>query len=491
MNRVQFNLTGFHGVWKDEPAPVLRVNFADAEAACVFHSLQMATDSEVRKAEAGEMEDGVVHDLISGAGVVRKAGGFSSVRPMLSRAVLFSAAVPVIMSRYDSEDVVFTGVFDNEDDGVEALVAAASLEKASFDFDVATSEGVVLFLRALAKAGDATGWRAAVSNGPRVRLVKSDATQAELGPLPAAVLNVVPEMRESEPVVKADFSPFKTLGDFVGALEEAVREMVVAGVFGLSQYRVEGGDLEELPPRWWYICEIGNGWLVVNVDFGEAEIREGAFRVGFSVSDSGVVEMSGKFEPVRREAVWVREDEVATVCPVAEGEPAGTVQDTEANPPASDAGDSASVESSEKKPYGVPTKKFQVVKTDLREAAEAAGEERYVLGVVLEPNDGIDAALNPDTQGDVYSAADIKKAAHKWMSEFLNVGLMHAELAGRRIVPVESYIVPVDMEIEGQKIGKGAWMLGAIVEDPALWEAVKAGQLTGWSMGGFAVREPL
>lgn len=488
MKRVRFNLTGFDGLMKGEQAPVLRINFADAETACVFHTLQMATDSEVRKFLAGEDEDGVVHDLISGVKALQKSGGVENARAVVQKATLVSAPVPVVMARYDSEEVCFTGSFDGEDEAVEALVEAVGLVKADFDFDVQVSEGVVLFLRAVVKSGDVSNWVAKVS-GTRLRVTRQETPPEGCGELGGLVLNVVPQRKAFEPVAKVDFSPFKTLSDFSQAVVDAVGPHVFAGEFGMAQYRVDGGDLEEMPPRWWYVVEIGSGWLIVEVELGEAEERCVQYRVGYVVGDGGAVEIKGPFERVFREQVWVREDEVATVRPVAEGEPPATVQDPAGE--SSETGEGEGVEARSREPYGVPTKKFCVVKMDFQEAAQESAEKRYVLGVVLEPNDGIDAALNPDTQGDVYSAADIAKAAHKWMSEYLNVGLMHASLAGRRIVPVESFIAPVDMQLGEQKIVKGTWLLGAIVEDPGLWEAVKSGQLTGWSMGGYAVREPL
>jgi len=46
------------------------------------------------------------------------------------------------------------------------------------------------------------------------------------------------------------------------------------------------------------------------------------------------------------------------------------------------------------------------------------GEERYVLGIVLEPE-------TVDAQDDIYSAAEVRDAAHQFMQEYRNLGLMH------------------------------------------------------------------
>jgi hypothetical protein len=50
-------------------------------------------------------------------------------------------------------------------------------------------------------------------------------------------------------------------------------------------------------------------------------------------------------------------------------------------------------------------------------------EERYVLGVVLEPE-------SVDAQKDIYSAAEVREAAHRFMEEYRNLGFMHRELLG-------------------------------------------------------------
>ena len=109
-------------------------------------------------------------------------------------------------------------------------------------------------------------------------------------------------------------------------------------------------------------------------------------------------------------------------------------------------------------------------------------EERFALGVVLEPE-------TVDAQGDIYSAGEIRKAAHEYMAAHQTIGIQHKRKAeGVKIL--ESYIAPADFEIEGQEVKKGSWLIGARFENDTLWSDVKAGRLTGWSIGGAAVREP-
>jgi DNA adenine methylase len=119
-------------------------------------------------------------------------------------------------------------------------------------------------------------------------------------------------------------------------------------------------------------------------------------------------------------------------------------------------------------------------------------EERYVLGIVLEPNDGKDGApLDPDSQKDVYSREEIRQAAHKFMEDFRNLGRMHREFLSGAAKILESYIAPCDFAIGEQNIREGTWLLAIRIVDPSLWADIKDGRLTGFSIGGSAVRKPV
>ncbi|MDI7270024.1 MAG: XkdF-like putative serine protease domain-containing protein, partial [Myxococcota bacterium] len=109
------------------------------------------------------------------------------------------------------------------------------------------------------------------------------------------------------------------------------------------------------------------------------------------------------------------------------------------------------------------------------------GEERYVLGIVLEPE-------TVDAQKDIYSAAEIRDAAHRFMEEYRNVGLMHRELVNGRVKILESYLAPADFELAGTHIKKGTWLLAVRVLADDLWRQVKGGELNGLSIGGSASR---
>lgn len=120
--------------------------------------------------------------------------------------------------------------------------------------------------------------------------------------------------------------------------------------------------------------------------------------------------------------------------------------------------------------------------------AAAPEEQRFCLGIVLEPT----LEMNqPDSQLDVYSAAEVEKAAHDWMEDYQQLGVQHKEKADARIKVLESFIQRGDTEINGQTVKSGTWCLAVRVVDDQLWADVKSGAFTGFSIGGVANRQPL
>jgi hypothetical protein len=129
---------------------------------------------------------------------------------------------------------------------------------------------------------------------------------------------------------------------------------------------------------------------------------------------------------------------------------------------------------------------------------EEKDEERYILGLVLEPNDGDGAPLKPDTQNDVYSSDDIRKTAHGWMERYGQIDLGHSwePLASGQVRILESYLAPCDFDVTDEAgnasyhVVKGTWLLALRVLDDAIWEAIKAGEIGAYSVGGLATPEP-
>lgn len=111
-------------------------------------------------------------------------------------------------------------------------------------------------------------------------------------------------------------------------------------------------------------------------------------------------------------------------------------------------------------------------------------EERFTLGIVLEPD-------VVDSQMDTYDAATIRAAAHGYMEHFGELGLQHQEKVTGRLKVLESYIAPVDMQIGEVLVKAGTWLMGIRFVDDDLWAAVKDGSLTGLSIGGSALRQPV
>jgi DNA adenine methylase len=120
--------------------------------------------------------------------------------------------------------------------------------------------------------------------------------------------------------------------------------------------------------------------------------------------------------------------------------------------------------------------------------ADANGEERYVLGVVLEPQDPDHLR---DSQGDVYTAETIRQTAYLFMEEYRNIGLQHSGLINDQVKILESWIQREDTTIGGQTVKAGTWLMAVRVLDDELWAAVKDGRITGFSIGGTAIRTPL
>jgi DNA adenine methylase len=110
-------------------------------------------------------------------------------------------------------------------------------------------------------------------------------------------------------------------------------------------------------------------------------------------------------------------------------------------------------------------------------------DERFVLGVVLEPE-------VVDAQNDIYSADEVRVAAHRFMEEFGGLGLMHRMRVNGQVKVLESYLAPVDFAIGDAKVHKGTWLLAVRILSDELWQAVKTGALTGFSIGGSARRYP-
>ncbi len=104
-------------------------------------------------------------------------------------------------------------------------------------------------------------------------------------------------------------------------------------------------------------------------------------------------------------------------------------------------------------------------------------EQQLVYGVVYEPD-------VEDAHGDMMNATEIEKAAHSFVKDARNIDTQHDFESGVGEV-VESYIAPTDFTLGEQEIAKGSWVLVTKATDE-IWEDIKKGEITGYSMAGTA-----
>ena len=142
--------------------------------------------------------------------------------------------------------------------------------------------------------------------------------------------------------------------------------------------------------------------------------------------------------------------------------------------------------------FGAPVRAIETV--DLAKSVasipifKVEHEQRVVRGVVLEPCSP--TFCEPDAQGDIIEAEEIESASHGFMAGLLRgenaIDIDHERVADA--VVVESFLAPVEFEEGGQTIRKGSWVLAVKVFDDELWESVKDGSRTAFSIGGRAER---
>lgn len=114
---------------------------------------------------------------------------------------------------------------------------------------------------------------------------------------------------------------------------------------------------------------------------------------------------------------------------------------------------------------------------------KASEEERTVFGIVLEPN-------VTDLHKDTYDDDAVIKAAHHFMENMQNIGKNHTQIINGEVKILESYVAPVDMNLETPsgkvKIKKNTWLMKVRIISEEIWQQVKKGELTGFSIGALA-----
>ena len=114
--------------------------------------------------------------------------------------------------------------------------------------------------------------------------------------------------------------------------------------------------------------------------------------------------------------------------------------------------------------------------------AKAVEEQQTVTGVVLQPE-------VVDGHGDIMSADVIRDTAFKFLAGFnktTKLGVQHSVFKKGQLELVESFIAPMDMVLGSKTVKGGSWVMTVRVLDKKIWAKVKAGQITGFSIGGIA-----
>lgn len=105
-------------------------------------------------------------------------------------------------------------------------------------------------------------------------------------------------------------------------------------------------------------------------------------------------------------------------------------------------------------------------------------ETHYITGIVYEP-------MVEDAHGNFMTAEEIQKAAYWFAKNGDQVDVQHSFEEADGVAVVENYLAPCDMEIAGETVIKGSWLMTVEVTNSELWEAVQKGDITGFSMGGI------
>ncbi len=111
---------------------------------------------------------------------------------------------------------------------------------------------------------------------------------------------------------------------------------------------------------------------------------------------------------------------------------------------------------------------------------KADADSHFVTGIVYEP-------MVEDSQGNYMTEEEITKAAYWFAKNGNQVDLQHCFEKCDGAAVVESYVAKCDMEIDGESIKKGTWLMTMEISDAGVWESIQKGDITGFSMGGMGV----
>lgn len=114
---------------------------------------------------------------------------------------------------------------------------------------------------------------------------------------------------------------------------------------------------------------------------------------------------------------------------------------------------------------------------------KSSDELKQALFVVMVPDE-------VDAHGDIASAAEVAKACHNFNLFCRQPNLFHISKT-TSFDFIESYILPVDMEYQGNIIKAGTWVANLQIYDEELWQLIKSGEVNGLSVGALAYGDPI
>lgn len=115
-------------------------------------------------------------------------------------------------------------------------------------------------------------------------------------------------------------------------------------------------------------------------------------------------------------------------------------------------------------------------------------EKRLATFVVLEPQD--DPEMTSDLHADWYDADAVEEACHNFNTQCRKANLLHM-LDTDSYEFVESYILPVEAEINGKVIKAGSWLAVVKAKEDWIWQGIKDGTFNGLSIQCNAVYEDI
>jgi hypothetical protein len=129
-----------------------------------------------------------------------------------------------------------------------------------------------------------------------------------------------------------------------------------------------------------------------------------------------------------------------------------------------------------------PTVKIESVQKDTELTAPIVQKntaQKIAYAAVLVPGE-------KDYDDEEVTKAKIEQAAHEWMESYRNVDVQHS--LNNVGYPVESYILPMDMEVaikgEQKILPQGSWILASKFNNDDTWKKIENGELTGYSVMG-------